>query len=393
MSWQTKLKEWEDAGVIDAGTKARVFEYEGKLKREKKRFPLLVVIGLIFVALAIMSFIAANWQAIPALVKIGLVLLLMWAFYVLADVSERRKIWSPVAFRILGIISFAGAIVVTVQTFHMSQQGTFLAWAVLLMALGHYFLWRHEAYTIVAFIAGINLLTTAGQSVTWLEWALLLAVGLAWFYFSQKPLPQLFSWIFLFGSGVLLWSLVDGYDGVLWAIWTLFALVPLLFLIKDEEARKKFVPIYLFVGGAASVVYLAVRGGTEDWTVDMSYYESAALLLVALAIGYVGYRWFKPLLWLVPLGLFGFALYDDTAIALAAIIEIVAFAFLIYSERKDHSLVMPFVYFIAVQMAIYFVYAWDRLDMSLFFLIGAIIVFLLAGIAWWLRRRREGATT
>ena len=75
---------------------------------------------------------------------------------------------------------------------------------------------------------------------------------------------------------------------------------------------------------------------------------------------------------------------------MAILVEVMAFVYLIERERTGHRLLIPFVYFIAVQLTVYFIYAWNRLDMSLFFLGGALLVFLIAGVLWWMQRRREG---
>ncbi|WP_426354511.1 DUF2157 domain-containing protein [Exiguobacterium sp. R-39] len=393
MARQTKLMEWQQAGLIDAETIQRIKEYEAH-RQKKKRVPLLLIVGLTFVGLALLSFLAANWQVIPVLIKIGLVLIIMVSCYVLADVSERRTIWNPVAFRILGLIAFAGALIVTVQSFHMSMQGSFIGWAVFLAALAHFFTWRHPVYAILAFISGLNIFTGVGgfgsEHATFLDWTsivFVVIVSLAWFYFSQSFPSLILSWLFLYVSGLELFALVS-YDGVLWPIWTLFALVPMLLVVKQEEDRHFLYNLYLIVAAINSLIYLTVRAETTDSVIPLG--EAIALAVFGLAVGYLIYQRFRPLLWILPLGLFGFLWFDEQAILIAALVEIIAFVYLIVQERQGRRLTIPFVYFIAVQLTIYFIYAWDRLDMSLFFLVGALLVFLIAGVLWWIRKRHEG---
>lgn len=393
MARQTKLTEWQQAGLIDAETVERIKDYEGH-RQKKKRVPLLLIVGLTFVGLALLSFLAANWQAIPVLIKIGLVLVIMVGCYVLADVSERRTIWNPVAFRILGIIAFAGALIVTVQSFHMSMQGSFIGWAVFLAALAHFFTWRHPAYAILAFLSGLNIFTGVGgfgsEYATFLDWTsivFVVMVSLAWFYFSQSFPSLILSWLFLYLAGLELFALIS-YDGVLWPIWTLFALVPLLLVVKQDQDRHFLYRLYLIVGAINSLIYLTVRAETTESVIPLE--EAVALAVFGLAIGYLMYQNFRPLLWILPLGVFGFLWFDEQAILIAALVEIIAFVYLIEQERQGRRLTIPFIYFIAVQLTIYFIYAWDRLDMSLFFLVGALLVFLIAGVLWWIRKRREG---
>ncbi|AFS69374.1 DUF2157 domain-containing protein [Exiguobacterium antarcticum] len=393
MARLTKLMEWQQAGLIDAETIERIKDYETH-RQKKQRVPLLLIIGLTFVGLALLSFLAANWQVIPALIKIGLVLVIMVSCYVFADLSERRAIWNPVTFRILGLVAFVGALIVTVQSFHMSMQGSFIGWAVFVAALAHFFTWRHTAYAVFAFIASLNILTAGGgfgsEQATFLDWTsivFLVLVSLAWFYFSQSLPSLVFSWLVLYFSGLELFVLVS-YDGVLWPIWTLFILVPLLLVVKHDVHRQFLYHLYLVVAAINSLVYLTVRAETTNASIPWG--EAIVLAVFGVAIGYLIYQKFRPLLWLLPLGLFGLLWFDEQAILIAALVEIIAFVYLIEQERRGHRLTIAFVYFIAVQLTIYFIYAWDRLDMSLFFLVGALLVFFVAGVLWWVRKRREG---
>jgi uncharacterized membrane protein len=90
MDWMNhKLKEWLDAGVIDESTHDSIVAYERK-QPQKRKVPLLLTIGLIFFALAVFSFIAANWSLIPDFVRVGIMLGLMWGFYVLGHFAETR---------------------------------------------------------------------------------------------------------------------------------------------------------------------------------------------------------------------------------------------------------------------------------------------------------------
>ena len=384
---ERKLVQWRDQGLLDQETVDKIIAYETKLP-QKRPLPLLMMIGLIFFSLAVFSFIAANWGAIPDLVKVSLVVLLMWIFYGISYASVKRKFGHPDIFRILGLAMFGASIVITAQTFHFPVSGTTLSWAIFIAGLLHYFKWNNTAYAVIAFIFGISILTSSLPGISWMEWAFFIAVALAWFHFSKEQLPVVFSWILLFGSGFLLWDLVD-YKSSLWPIWTLFALVPLMLVASKEKART-IQPLYLLFGGAALIVYLAVRGETDMTLVDLNWTESTLLALAGLAVGALAYFRFKPLMWLSILGLTGLLLFDETAIGFAIVAELSILAYLILTQRQNKPLTPGLVYFIIIQFVIYVVYAWERLDMSLFFLIGALLLFALSGIAWWFNRRKEG---
>lgn len=385
-----KIKEWQDAGLLDESTVERIVNYENQ-RSTKQRLPLLLIIGGTFVVLAVFSFLAANWQAMSVGWKIGLVVALMWGCYVMADLSERRSILHPIIFRIGGILAFGASILVVVQSFHLPMEGALLGWCVFVAALVHYVLWRHEAYSVVAFLSGWTIFTSLGgfgqEQASYLDWtsfSLMVILSFSWFYFSQRLPSLLFSWLFLFFSGLSLFLLVS-YDGFLWPVWSLFLLVPVLWLVREASNRRIVEMVYLVVAAVSSIIYLSVRA--ESSVALPSVTEAVLLAVLAVGLGIFFYQKRRGLLFIVPLGFVGVLWLDEQAILLAILFELSALLYLLYQERR-HAVVWPaFLYFILVQIAIYVIYAWDRLNMSLFFLIGALLIFLLSGVLWWLRRR------
>ncbi|MGX7595175.1 DUF2157 domain-containing protein [Planococcus plakortidis] len=390
MEWERKLAQWRAAGLIDQETAERIQAFETR-QPKKRKLPLLLIIGLIFFALAVFSFIAANWQAIPAIAKVGMVVLLMWIFYVIAYFSEKKHFGHPIIFRILGYLMFGASLVVTGQTFHLGTGSSIVPWAMFIAAIAHFFIWHHAAFTVLGFISGISILVSAAPGLGLIEWLLFIAVTLVWFFLAKDGPVMIFSWLLLLGSGFLVWSIWD-IDSPLVPIWTLFALVLLLLLIPKDK-QKLLAPLYLIVGGIQLIVFLAIRGESDMAFVELTMPESIALAVAGIAVLALAYFRERRLMWLGVLGFVGFMLFDETAIALAIVAELTALAYLIIAQRQDQPLTLGFVYFIVVQFVIYVIYAWERLDMSLFFLIGAILLFVLSGIAWWLNRKKEGAVT
>lgn len=388
MDTEQKLKQWQEAGLLDSETAERISVFE-KRQPAPKKLPLLLMIGLIFFSLAIFSFIAANWQAIPDLAKVLVMLTLMWLFYTIAYFSEKKAFGSPLLFRVIGLAMFGATLLVAAQTFHFPLANSLLPWIMFLAALAHYFYWRNLIYSVIGFFFGATVLLSFLPDIGWVEWVLFIAVAVTWFYFSKTFAPVAFSWLLLFASGFMLWGLVE-YDSLLWPIWTLFALV-LLLLIVPENKQRQIRPFYLLTAGMLLVVYLAVRGQTFISLVDESHMaEAIALAAAAFGVLVLSFFKFRSLLWIAVPGLIGLLLFDETAIGLAVVAELSALGYLIIAQRQNEPLGLGFVYFIVVQFVIYIIYAWERLDMSLFFLIGALLLFLLSAIAWWINRRKEG---
>lgn len=387
--WQHKVREWQQAGLVDQATVDAITTYEQK-QPQKRKIPLLLTIGLIFLTLAVFSFIAANWGAIPDVLKTVTLLAFMWVAYGIAVFSEKRKMGQPVLFYVAGYAFFIAAVLVTLQTFHLPVANSVLPWLAYLAALAHVYLIKHPVFSIASFIAGTLLLLSFLPDVGWIEWGAFVLITLAHFYYSQRPEANAFSFIHLFGAGLILWVLVE-YESALWPIWTVFALTGLLFL--SEQKKVVVQPLLQLVAAITGIGYLIARGETNLDLVDLTYLESGFLLAVGIALAVVLWKWHRPVAWISILGLIGFLLYDETAIGLAILAEIVAFGYLILAQREGRSLRGGFLFFILIQFVIYFIYAWQRLDMALFFLLGAILLFVLAGIGWWLNRKKEGAAT
>lgn len=75
MSSERKLARWQEAGLIDAATRARIEAFE-QARRKPIMLYALGVLGAGTVALGVVSIVAANWDAIDGSVKLGCDLLL-----------------------------------------------------------------------------------------------------------------------------------------------------------------------------------------------------------------------------------------------------------------------------------------------------------------------------
>lgn len=82
-----KIAQWHDAGLIDAGTRDRLLAYEADHAR-----PLLLWavwgIGALTIGLGLVSLIAANWEDIPGLVRLGVHLALVAGLLALLFLRE-----------------------------------------------------------------------------------------------------------------------------------------------------------------------------------------------------------------------------------------------------------------------------------------------------------------
>ncbi|WP_230872898.1 DUF2157 domain-containing protein [Exiguobacterium sp. SRB7LM] len=391
VSIDKKVREWQEAGLLDEATGLRLVDYEHKRRAASEQHdhkpPVLVIVGSILLALSLFSFVAANWQAIPDLLKIGLFLLFMVGFYVFA---ERVRLKTPryvTLLRVLGFVFFIATMAVIFTTYNLSGQLTLLFWIIFAMAVLHRVLYEHVFFSILAAITAFMAVTNSFEGIGLTLIAFGLIVTWAWFHFVDESLDRTFAWLTFYGLLNIFGQYID-YEGRLWPLWSLVILHALLLFYRKQAAWQA---TYLFIAAVLSIGYLI--NVIESWLSQRppSVIE-ATLLSVALVAVYLIHRR-NDLLWVSLLAVIPFALFEDSGVLLAIIIEVIALAYLIRQDVTRRPTIFAFIYFLIVQMTIYFIYVWDRLDISLFFLIGALIVFALSLALWWRNRTRGDVTT
>jgi len=130
MKLAPKLAEWQREGLLDGATAARIEAYEG---RAKAPYLLYAVggLGALAVSIGLLSIVAANWEAIPAGLKLALDFVLLGALAA-AIYRVEAKSW----IREVVIFVFYGAVLASIglvaQVYH---QGGKLGDALLLWGL------------------------------------------------------------------------------------------------------------------------------------------------------------------------------------------------------------------------------------------------------------------
>ncbi len=391
VSIDKKVREWQEAGLLDEATGMKLVDYEHKKRatsdRQDHKPPVLVIVGSILLALSLFSFVAANWQVIPDLLKIGLFLACMIGFYVFA---ERVRLKTPryvTLLRVLGFVFFIATMAVIFTTYNLSGQLTILFWIFFTMAVLHRIIYEHMIFSIISAITAFMAITNSFEGIGLTLIILGLAVTWVWFHFVDESLDRIFAWFTFYGLLNIIGQYVD-YEGRLWPLWSLVILHALLLFYRKRDTWQA---TYLFVAAVLSIGYLV--NVTERWLSQRppSIVEATVLSIALVAVYLIHRR--SDLLWVSLLAVIPFALFEDTGVLLAVLIEVVSLAYLVRQDVTRQRTIYAFIYFLIVQMTIYFIYVWDRLDISLFFLIGALIVFALSLGLWWRNRTRGDVTT
>lgn len=151
ISVERLIERWQNEGLIGAQTASRL-----NLDLEKRRsvFSLgsvLATLGGLLLGAAVIMLVAANWQEMPRLMRIGVIFVLIWASYLGGAWRQARgdKVF-PAALYVLGAASFGAGIALVGQMYHISGDVHSAALYWTLGVLASAFLLRAQALAALA---------------------------------------------------------------------------------------------------------------------------------------------------------------------------------------------------------------------------------------------------
>jgi uncharacterized membrane protein len=346
------LVRWRTAGWITPEGEAAIRRDVEKGVRTLGLANALAILSAVLIGFAVMSFVAANWQAMPRILRIALLIAALWASYGFAGVLARRGMTGFAhAAILLGVGIFGGSIMLISQMYHMHGNP---ADAVLLWAGG-------------ALLAGVGL-----RSNPSLAFAMVLVVY--WGITEALRLDRVF-WPFL-----VPWALISA--AFYWQRWRpglhLSGLALAGFIISlgyrlyDGHAHG------LVVAAGLGVIAAAIAG--ERLKPELPALWSGTLnygLIIALA------------------GLWALQFIEDPTLDVFILLAVLALALLIAAifwglkSGNRGALWLGYAGFSVEILAIYGKTIGTLLNTSLFFLIAGLIVSGLAAVAYRLHQRGE----
>ncbi|SSC73589.1 unnamed protein product [Ciceribacter sp. T2.26MG-112.2] len=313
----------------------------------------LMILAAVLIAASILLLIAANWQEIPRLVKIGGIVALIWIFYGLAAICFARgadRLGG--ALLVLGAACFGGAISLIGQLYHLSGDAfdAMLLWFAMTVLSAAAF--RSAALTVMAGLLSFS------------------AFGAFLDLFEGE-------WHGLYGWWPVLSSLVIG----LLSAWT------------GAERARHF--IYLLLLGWCGWLYsLWPEVGTA---VAFAAVGLAAFVAVTLPMSPVsrilgglgaGPAFYSLVLALLGLGLLHLEWTDGAGLALLGIVTIAVTLLALALDGRDNGAVRYLAYAVFAGEVLYlsFVTIDSMLGTSAFFLLAGLVVAVLAMVVVRLER-------
>ncbi|GGD74492.1 DUF2157 domain-containing protein [Paenibacillus nasutitermitis] len=384
--------DWTNKGIITEEQYKRILSLYPERKRAAGLVPIL---GSVLVGLGILSFVAANWQDIPQLARLMLMIVVMcslyasgWRFYN----KEHDKL--GISLISLGLVSFGASIVLTGQMFHLVayNAASFVVWSAAGLSLT--FLFRSR-YLYILSLLGCTL--TQWYSViqfnSFSYAAFVLAVaGFGFYWWKQKD--ELLGWCLsasfllqaLLGFIVLEWP----FSWYLIPVWLLYSAAD---LFKD---RKTFYP---FQAGALIAAFifnwflvLFWGSGNSSWRAEMTapLLPYLIALVILLCFSLAGKRRHNRLSsgldWILAIPFFYLLDGSDLPTLLLLFLFSLHLLWRGYMEEWRLKINLATLLFLVSTMTAYGKLAWDFMDKSLFFILGGI---LLLGLSWFLNRRKQ----
>ncbi|OQM76792.1 DUF2157 domain-containing protein [Manganibacter manganicus] len=146
------IRRWADRGLIDAATADALSRDVAANERHPLNFgSILAMLAAVLFGAAILLFVAANWETIPRIVRVGLLFAIIFAGYVGGAVLKVRV--HPALGEALWVVAtaaFGGAIALIGQMYHLAgdESSALLTWCggTVLAAI----LLRSNALTVIA---------------------------------------------------------------------------------------------------------------------------------------------------------------------------------------------------------------------------------------------------
>jgi uncharacterized membrane protein len=346
------LVRWREAGWITPEGESAIRVDLEKGIRTLGLANALAILSAVLIGFAVMSFVAANWQDMPRIVRMGLLMASLWASYALAGAFARRGMEGFAhAAVLMGIGIFGGSIMLISQMYHMDGNP---ADAVLLWAAG-------------AFVAGVGLRSNP---------ALALAMILVTYWGISEALRL---------------------DTVFWPFLVPWALVSAAFYWQRWRPGLHLSGIAL-TGFIISLGY-RLNGGDAHGLV-----AAAGLAIMAAAIAGERVQPERPALWsgtfnyglvITLAGLWALQFLKDPELDVFILLAVLAMALLIASifwglqSGNSGALWLGYIGFSVEILAIYGKTLGTLLNTSLFFLVAGLIVSALAALAYRIHSRAE----
>ncbi|NQW21252.1 MAG: DUF2157 domain-containing protein [Chloroflexi bacterium] len=390
-SWlKGRINQWRESGLISGEQSEAILNFESVPEtpfRLGMRFSRLIVVlstlGAILIGAGIISFIAANWQGIPVIAKLALLIggqtATYWAAYQLQFIRGYPRVGGAIMFT--GAAWFGANVFLVAQSYHLATDNPDLL------------IWWFIGVLPLAYIARSKAITVMSVAI--------FTIGISWKAAAQSE---------------------DEFSGILVMAMLLFTAAA-IYAIGMIHLRRKNLNFYAgpyLVGGlllAIGVTYMLTfneifrdisrDARTSTWTLSTGYIVLASFISIATvaALGFVARSSFRskehlaakfaePAVaalvvitgWFIATHLFESSAPYVVIANLLLIVLIFGTISLGIVNRREALVNVGIVFFVIDLSTRYIELTIDMLDTSLAFIVGGI---LLLGVGYGMERARR----
>ncbi|MBP1995854.1 DUF2157 domain-containing protein [Paenibacillus eucommiae] len=390
---EKEAHRWTEMGIITSAQYAQIMN----LYTEKKRaIGLVPILGSILVGLGILSFMAANWQAIPELLRLIVILGGMIGFYFAGETMLRKdhdKL--GIALISLGLVMFGAGIILIAQMFHLEAYNatSWIVWGTAGLLLTYLYQSRY-LYLITLVLYAVAQMNSTMEFNQFSYAAFILSVaGLGYYTWLNKN--TLLAWLFSINFIIQVIMLTVVHE---WEFLWVFVPVMLLYTLGDWIRNRDFAaPIQSAALIAAYVfdLFLVLFQGDMDYLETRAHILAepfsflllaAAFLALSLYLKARSGRLISGVEWIVMPVLLYATLYVDVLYLFILFFFSLFVLWRGYIEEWRFKVNLGTILFLIITMTAYGKLAWDFMDKSLFFIFGGILLLVLS---WFLNRRRK----
>src|SRR5665647_1478969 len=230
---ETEGKRWVELDIITSNQYRQILKLYSDRNHAIGLIPLL---GSILLGLGLISFIASNWQGIPDILRLVMILIALCGFYYTGELFiKRNQEKLGIAFIGLGLITFGIGIILIAQMFHLQAYdvSSWIVWGIAGVLLTY--LYRSRYLFFLSFL--IISITQWYSSVefhhfSYVTFALMI-VGLGTYVWIRKD--PLVSWFFSISFIIQAIMLVTAND---WKFLWVFIPILLLYTLGDALSER-----------------------------------------------------------------------------------------------------------------------------------------------------------
>jgi uncharacterized membrane protein len=136
VDYESYIKRWTAAGLLDEVSAARIVEWEAVQERSSRSFRwptiLALVFGVILLAAGVLLFVNAHWDQLSSSERLSLVVLMVAGFHVAGALMAARFEALSIALHTAGTFALGAGIALTGQIYHLSEHwpAAILLWAI-----------------------------------------------------------------------------------------------------------------------------------------------------------------------------------------------------------------------------------------------------------------------